>query len=102
MTIYYVPSVDCMLRAPVPLAPEGKPVSRYLRTYFVRATSIDDAVSVVQSDVERDGAVVSEMEPPDPRELAQLPFWLLPRLLVARGRGVCWRSGRAFYAEDHV
>jgi hypothetical protein len=98
--IYHVPSADFILSVPISVDGGSKQVSRYMRSYYVRAASVEDAGDIVREDGRHEGAVVVEMESPKLRHPSDLPIWLRARLVLNRGRGVCWRSGRAFYPQD--
>jgi len=100
MAIYHVPSADFILSAPISGDGGSDQVSRYMRSYYVRAASVEDAGDIVREDGGREGAVVVEMAPPKLRHPSDLPLWLRARLVFNRGRGVSWRSGRAFYPQE--
>jgi hypothetical protein len=72
-------------------------VSRYMRSYLVRAGSPEEAVAFVQADCDLEGALVTSTGRCEPVSLTQVDWRLLPRIILASKRGVCWKSGRVFF-----
>lgn len=96
VNIYHVPSADFVLTLPLPIEGGGS-LTRYMRSYFVRAASASEAAELVRVDGLLDDAVLVEVEPPRAMQESALPSWLYQHLERVPRSGVCWRSGRAFY-----
>jgi hypothetical protein len=100
LSLYRFPVVECALRIPVAIALGTDMVSRYARSYLVRSSSIEEAISLIKRDVETDGADVVMVNPPDLTGFGSVSPILLPRFVFGRTPSILWRSGRAFYPHD--
>lgn len=96
-TVYRIPSTTCVLNAPVAVDDGAERLTHYSRSYFVTALTPDDALEVLREDVAADGATLLDAEAPEQSSAAAVPIGRLQRLALERKRGVCWRSGRAFF-----
>lgn len=100
MPVYRFPVVECALRVPLAVDSGASKVSRYTRSYLIRSTSVEEAIAVIQRDVENDGADLLEVDPPELKRFGALHPLLMPRLVFGRASGIVWRSGRVFYPQD--
>ena len=96
--IYHVPSVVGVLDEPMP-GPNGEgSFSHYSRSYYVIAENEDDAIELVRGEERRLGASLLESDPPVLVGEKSAPAEL--RKVLRGGRGVKWKSGRAFFSAS--
>ncbi len=93
--------VEGRLRHPVRQEDGPGIISRFARSYYVWARDEADAVELVRRDVS-DEAELAAAETPIERRLQDVPDKLRPIIALDQGRGVCWRSGRAFFPTDET
>lgn len=95
--IYRVPSVTCALNQPVRAKEGSETLTNYMRSYFVAATSVQDALEIVREDVRQEAATMLDAEAPEERPAGDVPVGLMQRWTLTKARGVCWKSGRTFF-----
>lgn len=98
--VFSFSEVECALTQPIQTETGARSdglLSQFLRVYYVRARSPEEASDIVRHDVADQGAHVIAMDKPLPRRLYTMPLWVIPHVLFHRGRGVLWRSGRIFF-----
>jgi hypothetical protein len=100
MALYRFPSVDCVLRSPLQVDGDLQSLQRFVRSYWVRAESVEAATEWVRRAVTEEDAEIVECAPAEPRRGIALPLWLLPRLALQPRHGILWRSGRVFYPSE--
>ena len=97
MPLFRAPVVDVRLNSPMPVE-DAEPVQNFTRSYYVRASSADDALLIIAQRVTQEGGQVLRIAP-----LVQvdgLPPELRDRAQSVGQRGIVWQSGRAFYPTD--
>lgn len=89
--------VDVRLNVPVPI--EGaEAVQNFTRSYYVVASSAEEALLLISQRVAHEGGQVLSADPVMPVE--RLPSDLIGRAAAPGRRGIVWQSGRAFYPAD--
>lgn len=99
LALYHFPSVECRLLAPL-TGEDGTVVGGFAVSYYVVATSRDEALSLVQSDCTASGGELADFEPPRLIERLAAPIHVLMRSIWTARPHVIWRSGRAFFPLD--
>ena len=95
LRLYHVPSVVCALDAPIE-GPAGEgPLSHYSRSYYVVADGEDDAMALIRAEERKCLASVLDFDPPIAVDLMAVPRDM--RAALKGGRGIKWKSGRAFF-----
>jgi hypothetical protein len=99
LALFFVPVVEAVLREPVLDAETGQQLSHFARSYYVWARDNTDAANLARFDVEEEGSF-QQAEPPVARAVDDVPASVRSVVMLDTGRGVCWRSGRAFYNPE--
>ena len=94
--LYFIPSVVWVLDQPQSVDDRQGPVRHYARSYYVVATDDKDAMELVRAEEERSGATLLDCESPISKR-EDLVAAEIGNRFAPGGRGVKWRSGRAFF-----
>ena len=97
MPLYRAPVVTARLRTPIPVE-DAQPVQCFTRSYYVRASSAEDALLIIAQQVTQEGGEVVDIEPVIVVE--GLPHELVPRAQPGSQPGIVWQSGRMFFPTD--
>lgn len=98
--LFYFPEVEARLNQPVTSENGLQSLSRFVRSYYVRGRDEKDALSLLARDIAEEGAELISADGLQVCPDNNVPSELRGKLLKRWGRGVCWRSGRAFYQVD--
>ena|GEM_PF-3897982 len=97
--LFFIPMVEAVLKSPIREENGTTVLTHFTRAYYVWARDAQDAAELVRHDVAEDATVV-EMDSPSERDLNDVPNDLKSVITLDCGRGICWRSGRAFFSDD--
>lgn len=100
MKTIVVSAVECRLRAQLPdLGGERPPLRGYYQSFFVRASSAEEAEALVKAYIDGEAASVVTPGKVVEQSFYSLPLSVLLRLALMRGPGIVKRSGRIFFPE---
>lgn len=98
MPLFRAPMVDVVLQRAIQLD-SGETVRNYTRGFYIQARDLPDAMTLLSHHVAGERGEIIAMDPV--YAVKELPSDLLARTLnPAEGRGVIWKSGRAFYLPE--